>query len=304
MILQTVLLLALAEFSLGATLWSWSHESHAKDIHAVLKDSFEYSVTQGQFGIGADESLSIAPSPSHDGTYVMRVFYQKGSYSGSCHGGNCHRGAQFYAQPQAVSGHTTLTLEYEIWFDETFSWNKGGKLPGLWGGSRDCSGGRLSDTCFSTRLMWRRLGDGEVYAYVTHNQQPSFDHFCNDNDHLTSSEKYKQIHCTPTTGIELGSGSFRFQHSKWHKIRQEVHLNSVSDQPGYVKLWVDDHAEIHVTNIIMRHSNAFAIDGLFFSTFYGGGDSSWACPHDTYTYYRNFRISTDTHAPSTSQLVG
>ena len=95
-----------------------------------------------------------------------------------------------------------------------------------------------------------------------------------------------------------------FDKGRWHKIRQEVHLNSASTAAGYIKLWVDGHAEIHTTNVIMRHSHAFDIDGLFFSTFYGGGDHTWACPHDTYTYYRNFRITTDTHTPSTSQLVG
>ncbi|WAR06758.1 hypothetical protein MAR_016716 [Mya arenaria] len=128
---------------------------------------------------------------------------------------------------------TTLVVT-RVYFPDSFSWNRGGKLPGLWGGTRDCSGGRIKDTCFSTRLMWRPLGDGE----------------------------------------------------------------------GYIKLWVDGHAEVHVTDIIMRDNTGFDIDGLFFSTFFGGGDSSWASPHDTYTYFRNFKITTDTMTPSNSQLVG
>ena len=151
--------------------------------------------------------------------------------------------------------------------------------------------------------MWRPLGDGEVYAYVTHNQEGSWDAWCAKYD-TSSTEPYRHIHCTPTTGIELGRGAFRFHHHKWHKIRQEVHLNRNPGEKGYVKLWVDDHAEVHVTDIIMRDNTHFDIDGIFFSTFYGGGDSSWACPADTHTYYRNFRLSTDTKTPSHSQLVG
>lgn len=190
----------------------------------------------------------------------------------------------------------------QVYFDDSFSWHNGGKLPGLWGGTRDCSGGRISDTCFSTRLMWRALGDGEVYAYVTHNQNPSWDSWCDRYD-KSSVENYRHIHCTKTTGIEIGKSSFRFHHHKWHKIRQEVNLGQPGHN-GYIKLWVDDHAEVHVTDIIMRDNSGFDIDGIFFSTFYGGGDSGWACPRDTYTYYRNFRLSTDTKTPSSSQLVG
>ncbi|XP_060555320.1 uncharacterized protein LOC132716141 [Ruditapes philippinarum] len=296
----------------GAEIWSWSHESSNKDINSVLRDAFDYHDHKGQFGIGADDSLSLAEDPESSGQFVLRVFYKKGTWSGhrsdghSCSSGEkCHRGAQFYASPSAMSHHsyTTLTLQYEVYFPDSFSWNRGGKLPGLWGGTRDCSGGRIRDTCFSTRLMWRPLGDGEVYAYVTHNQEGSWHDWCSKYD-TSSTESYRHIHCTPTSGIEMGRGAFRFHHHKWHKIRQEVQLNRNAGEKGYIKLWVDDHAELHVTDVIMRDNTHFDIDGIFFSTFYGGGDSSWACPRDTYTYFRNFRLSTDTKTPSHSQLVG
>lgn len=311
-LLPVALVFVQVDWIRGAELWSWSHETYNKDIHAVLRDSFDYTDHKGQFGIGADDSLSIAEDPLHHGQYVMRVFYKRGTWSGhrdfthACQSGEkCHRGAQFYATPRSLTHHTytSLTLEYEVMFDLSFDWNRGGKLPGLWGGSRDCSGGRIKDTCFSTRLMWRPNGDGEVYAYVTHSQDPSFDQWCSryDNSH---TEPYRHIHCTPTTGIEIGRGAFRFVTHKWHKIRQEVHLNAHAGSKGEIILWVDDHAEIHVTDIIMRPDTGFGFDGLFFSTFYGGGDQSWACPQDTYTYYRNFRISTDTRTPANSELVG
>lgn len=151
--------------------------------------------------------------------------------------------------------------------------------------------------------MWRRLGDGEVYTYVTHSQDPSWDTWCNKYD-SSSVEKYKFIHCTPSTGIEMGTGSFRFHHHKWHKIRQEVHLNEQPGEKGYIKLWLDNNAEVYITDVVMRHNTDFDIDGLLFSTFYGGGDSSWACPRDTYTYFRNFRMSTDSSDMSSTELIG
>lgn len=151
--------------------------------------------------------------------------------------------------------------------------------------------------------MWRRLGDGEVYTYVTRNQQPSWDDWCSKYD-TSGTDTFHHIHCTPTTGIEMGTGSFRFHHHRWHRIRQEVHLNQNPGAKGYIKLWVDDTAEVYVTDVIMRDNTNFDIDGLFFSTFYGGGDSSWACPQNTATFYRNFRLSTDTMSASSSELVG
>ncbi|KAL4231082.1 hypothetical protein ACF0H5_008665 [Mactra antiquata] len=292
----------IVRFSYGAELWSWDHETHNKDINDVLRDSFDYTNHQGQFGLGADDSLSIAEDPEHSGQYVMRVFYKKGTYSGhdsngdKCQSGQkCHRGAQFYSTPHALSHstHLTMTLQYEVYFDASFSWNRGGKLPGLFGGERTCSGGRIGDACFSTRLMWRPWGDGEVYAYVTHNQDPSFSSWCSHYE-SSSVASYEKLHCTTGYGVEFGRASFRFHHSRWHKVRQEVHLNSQPGHKGYIKLWIDDTPYIHHTDVIMRDNTNFDIDGIFFSTFYGGSDSSWACPRDTYTYYRNFRLSTDT----------
>lgn len=38
----------------------------------------------------------------------------------------------------------------------------GGKLPGLYGGKKGCSGGDTAEDCFSSRLMFRTGGMGEV----------------------------------------------------------------------------------------------------------------------------------------------
>lgn len=58
----------------------------------------------------------------------------------------------------------SMMVSYEVAFDEGFDWVKGGKLPGLRGGSANgCSGGSQADgsDCFSTRIMWRTDGEGE-----------------------------------------------------------------------------------------------------------------------------------------------
>ena len=55
---------------------------------------------------------------------------------------------------------------------ENYEFVQGGKLPGLFGGSVSCGGGANAAElgCFSTRLMWRREGDAELYLYAPYDQ--------------------------------------------------------------------------------------------------------------------------------------
>jgi len=56
-----------------------------------------------------------------------------------------------------------VTLTYDVFFPVDFDWVLAGKLPGLYGGREGCSGGDDAQDCFSTRLMWRKDGFGELY---------------------------------------------------------------------------------------------------------------------------------------------
>lgn len=201
-------------------------------------------------------------------------------------------------------------LYLQVKFSGTFNFNHGGKLPGLWGGSRNCSGGNIGDTCFSTRLMWRDGGAGEVYAYVTHDgQKIPYDDYCLKYDHSGTEINHK-IHCSDSYGFSIGRGSFKLTsgNHKWYSIRQEIHLNSSPNHSGYIKLWVDDVPKIHVTDIVMRANTNFGIDGVYFSTFFGGNSRKYACPHNTYAYFRNIRITDETksitHGDLPTQIVG
>ena len=78
-------------------------------------------------------------------------------------------GAEFYATPLDISDALNVTLEYCVFFPVGFNWVRGGKLPGLYGGHTECSGGNDALQCFSTRLMWRANGAGELYlvSYIS-----------------------------------------------------------------------------------------------------------------------------------------
>ena len=110
-------------------------------------------------GYQLPSSTTSSSSSSSSSGPVLEVTYAKGG------AGSQGSGAQFYSLWNTTGDpFKTAVLTYEVAFDSTFDWVKGGKLPGLRGGpdADSCDGGSASDgTCFSTRIMWRKSGDGE-----------------------------------------------------------------------------------------------------------------------------------------------
>lgn len=97
----------------------------------------------------------------------LEVNYPQGSYS---HGTG---GVQFVSKydDQAKQNAIVSVVSYEVAFSPEFDWVKGGKLPGLRGGSSEgCSGGNRASSdgqwnCWSVRGMWRANGQGEGSFY-------------------------------------------------------------------------------------------------------------------------------------------
>ncbi|KAK6177814.1 hypothetical protein SNE40_015843 [Patella caerulea] len=224
-------------------------------------------------------SLSTFADPEDPNRDVIRVFYQKGTYS-SIQG---YYGAQFYSRP--ISAHTSLTFSYQLYFSPGFDFVRGGKLPGLAGGEEaTCSGGRHSETCFSARLMWRREGDGEIYAYIP--QQ--VDDFCERPDAI----------CSPTIkGTSLGRSNFRWRTGVWMKVSEHVTLNDVGKDNGIAKLWIDDKLVYEGHNIRWRVRDDVKITSIFFSTFFGGNTPEWAATDNCFTYFKEFVLSTGDKPP-------
>ncbi|PVD35398.1 hypothetical protein C0Q70_02360 [Pomacea canaliculata] len=220
------------------------------------------------------EALSVVSDPAGGSGHVLRAHYPKGSYSHSS-GINV---IQFYATP--IPSHTSVKLSYDVYFSENFDFVKGGKLPGLWGGATGtCSGGRHSEECFSTRFMWRTGGAGEVYGYITRSHQRS--DLCDQPD----------VHCDPVYGSSLGRGKWHFRKGQWQNIAQLVHLNTPGKADGYIKVYLDGSLVFELNNVAIRSKESIEISGIFFSTFFGGSDSSWAATVDCYSYFKNFVLA-------------
>ncbi|ESO99399.1 hypothetical protein LOTGIDRAFT_203651 [Lottia gigantea] len=225
-------------------------------------------------------SLTIDKDPAGGDQDVMKVFYKNGTFS--LPAVHTLRGAQFYCSP--IPPQTSMTLSYQVYFNPGFDFVMGGKLPGLFGGAHaTCSGGRHSTTCFSARLMWRENGDGEIYTYIP-DQSASF---CNRTD----------VECLPIKGTSLGRGSWRFKTGEWVKITEHISLNNVGKDDGLAQIWINGKLVYTAKNIIWRVNENIKIEGLFFSTFFGGASQPWAAHKDEYSYFKDFVLTEGESVP-------
>jgi polysaccharide lyase-like protein len=238
------------------------------DVRTFFGDHLVPSA-RGSFGEGNLTLLEEGPLGR-----ILRVRYPKGSASPTVHrdGHAPLGGAQLYLRLRKPVD--TLYLRYYVRFPKGFDYVKGGKLPGLFGGT--VTGGRRSPDGtdgFSTRYMWRRDGAGEVYAYLA-----------------TSRGE----------GTSLGRSAWRFRPGEWHLLEQEVTLNQPSRPDGRVRVWLDGHQVLDEAGLRFRTVGDLRIEGLFFSTFFGGSDRSWSTPRDTYVDFAAFAVGSHvgpTHRP-------
>lgn len=216
---------------------------------------------RGSFGF---DSAQLIATPDAPGGSMLRVAYPAGSASRRADGED--GGLQAYLT-SADGPRDELYLQYYVRFPAGFDFVKGGKLPGLYGGTVT-SGQTIPDGTdgFSTRYMWRDGGDGEVYAY------------------LPTSE----VH-----GTSLGRGCWFFPTNQWVAVEQRVKLNTPGASDGEVTVWQDGRQVFTQRGMTYRTTDQLKIDGLFFSTFFGGGDESWASPVDQYADFAGFTLSTE-----------
>jgi hypothetical protein len=160
----------------------------------------------------------------------------------------------------------TASFTYTVKFQEGFDWKLGGKLPGWYGGDsaesgKHCTGHAASSSCFSSRLMWRPDGVGEVYNYYWGSKQA----YCTDP--ATYKIGTAAIICHDGSGDSLGRGAFRFEAGKSVTITNTITLNTMNggspNQDGKQVIVVDGTKVIEANNLVLRHHDAGRIRGLF-----------------------------------------
>lgn len=163
-------------------------------------------------------------------------------------------------------------LTYTLRFSPDFDWVKGGKLPGVCGGPENVSGGRPANgkNGFSARLMWRRDGRGQAYVY--HKHQPT-----NYGD---------QLHFP---------GDFRFPTNSPVQVRIQVGMNTPGQRDGTLRVWITTESAparlmVDRADLEWRDDASFGVDSLYFETFHGGSDESWAPTRPTWAEFGGFKL--------------
>lgn len=240
------------------------------DVSTTLTDVFGPDVAvrdAGAFGI--DRWSAVPSGLAGDGPHAapaLRVTYPAGSASPSASRkyGVPDGGMQVFL-PRVEGALDEAYLRYWLRFPADFDFVKGGKLPGLWGGS-EVSGGEEPDGTngFSTRLMWREDGEGELYLYAP-----------------------------GETGTSLGRGAWTWPRGRWVCVEEHVVLNDPKQEDGAVTVWVDGSEVLSESGMQYRTVKDLRIEGIFFSTFFGGADPSWAPSRDQHADFAGFELSED-----------
>ncbi|SFH21135.1 polysaccharide lyase [Modicisalibacter xianhensis] len=203
----------------------------------------------------------ISPQEAGLGETALRVHYPEGTSAPSDQG---EGGAGFYATIGELHRAERACLQYKVRFEPGFDFVKGGKLPGLYGGNAPSGGDEVNgEKGFSMRFMWREDGKGELYEYVV------------------KDEEY---------GQSVGRGRWTFPTGEWVTVEQEIILNDPGRDNGVARVWIDGEPVLEQHNIIYRRDDDIYVDGLMFSTFFGGHGKGWRTPKDQVADFADFRF--------------
>ena len=215
----------------------------------------EWSGLEGR-GQGLERAAIVATEQGRS----LRIRYPKGSV------GPSEGGAQFVAR--LSRSYEELYCAYRVRFTAGFDFVRGGKLPGLVGGSRP-TGGKPRDDGFSARLMWRPGGAVVQYVYYPHQSS--------------------------TYGVDLPyllqGGPARFQPGVWHRVEHRLVMNTPGQANGVLQAWIDGQLALDQHDRVWRLDGSIGIDALYFSTFFGGNDPSWGAARDETVDFDDFIVS-------------
>ncbi|KAG9008576.1 hypothetical protein FRB94_009403 [Tulasnella sp. JGI-2019a] len=276
-------------FIAGWTLLEGASETNIKN-HAPFTDS--------SFTLVSDMKALAHPVVSQNGKQAMHIHYNKGAYDLQTSPASIVGGFSFYSPGPASNTVDLVALKarevsfgYNIMFSQGFQFNKGGKLPGLFGGTSwdvgaTCSGGHHNADCFSTRMMFRPNGEGELYLYIPPASNRA--NLCGK----TGTGQCAAPDAGITYGASVGTGNFMFKTGAWQAIREVIHLNTPGQKDGWAAVYVDGASDpaILIQNIVFGESAETYFRGQQMQSFFGGHETSWASPQAQDMWLTDFTL--------------
>jgi len=204
-------------------------------------------------GDGWFDSSSLRVQDYHSGVKILKATYNPTS-----------KGSQRITKSYFFDKTDKATLSFDVKFHSRFEWVKGGKMHGLGGGSRTTGCNDITPDGWSVRMVWRQNGRPELYVYHQ------------DRENRCGDSK---------------EADFNFSVGKWYRIDMYIEMNSAADAAdGLAELYINGIRYVRYDELRLTGNMDVLIDSFMFSSFYGGGDTTWSPSKDTYVYYDNFQV--------------
>jgi hypothetical protein len=161
------------------------------------------------------------------------------------------------------------SLSYKVFVPCDFDFVKGGKLPGLAGGSAN-SGGDIPNGMdgWSVRFMFKEKGTLCAYLY-----------------HVGMVTEFG-VHAFLT----YKNAPILLESDAWNTIELKIKMNDPEKSNGEVHCSLNRKEGLVLKNICFRKTNNLKIDQLLFSCFMGGDDSSYAPLSDQFLLFKDFTV--------------
>jgi hypothetical protein len=191
-------------------------------------------------------------------------------------------GTYFRASPTKIFPTKECTLTYKVYVPPDFDFVRGGKLPGLFI-NEGAGGGSWNPRGASARVMWRANGHITAYLYpaapnaeaAARKQGEGFRDICR----LTNNTG---IDCFESSGMKLKKGG-------WNQISIGVRVNDPNKNNGSITIACNEKDARF--NKMRWSDHPFNIDGIAFSTWFGGSDKSWAPKTQQKLIFKDFCVS-------------
>ncbi|MDB5238970.1 MAG: hypothetical protein JWO00_305 [Candidatus Parcubacteria bacterium] len=219
-----------------------------------------------------------------EGERALQVTFPKGKLSPSLGGASWrYRFDKTYEE---------LTVEYKVRLSSEFDFVRGGKLPGLCGGSYPRGGAREKESDgFSARIMWRELGAlmQYVYRFDESSTRKSGQDFLWTSDKrmgpTVTADLWKQLQ-NRTTKIE---GLEYLSPNVWHTLKTHIKMNMPGQENGKIISSFDEREVLNI-DLSLRKDASFGIDSFQFVTYFGGNDETWVPIKDEQIFFKDFRF--------------
>jgi hypothetical protein len=255
----------------SASIFEESFDSNP--VGAYGRASWRADFPDSPWENGIDEGRVAITANGSGGTNGLRVTYPAGGV------GPGDGGAQWLI-PFNGNTYNELTLQYDVFFEDGFDWQLGGKLPGLVGGGSVASGGTAANGTngWSARIMWR--SNGTVAQYVYHVDQPT--QFGQD------------------MVWKIGGNNVILQDDTWYTFKTHIAMNTPGQNDGVLQSWLNGQLVLDRHDIRWRDVASLQIDNVYFSTFYGGSTAEWAPNTTTNVRFDSFSVVVPEPAASTA----